>query len=267
MTTARSLLFVPGDRPDRFARAATSGADLVVVDLEDAVAPERKDAARAAIDDAVREGLRPAVRINAVGTPWHADDLDLVRRHGLLVMLPKAEEVALSALDGLRVVALVETARGLLDAPRIAAHPCVDRLALGHLDLAAELGVSPDNRTIVDAARVQLLIASTAAGLPGPVDGVTAQLRDPEWLRADLAAATAVGCAGKLCIHPDQIAPVHAALAPDEDEIAWARRVLASADAGVSVVDDRMVDAPVLARARTILARTGEARTEGEHPS
>lgn len=256
--TARSLLFVPGDRPDRFDKALASGADVVVVDLEDAVAPDAKATARDAVASALAAGARLAVRVNGVGTPWHDDDLALARRHGAAVVLPKADAASVATLPAeATVVALVESARGLLDAPAVAAAPAVVRLALGHLDLAAELGVSPDARPVVDAARVALLTASVAAGLAGPVDGVTPQVRDTGRLAADLAAATAVGCAGKLCIHPGQVEAVHAALAPSDDDLAWARRVLAAeaADgAGVLLVDGQMVDAPVLVRARRVVA-------------
>jgi citrate lyase subunit beta/citryl-CoA lyase len=263
--TARSLLFVPGDRPDRFAKAAAAGADAVVVDLEDAVAPAQKSAAREAVDGLLASGSKVAVRVNAVGTPWHDADVELARRHGAPVVLPKADAAALAAVDLTHVLALVETARGLLDAAEVAEHHQVRRLALGHLDLTAELGVSPQARTVVDSARTTLLIASVAAGLAGPVDGVTAQVRDADALADDLHAALALGCTGKLCIHPVQVPAVHAALAPDPATLAWARRVVAaqadSDGAGVLLLDGQMVDAPVLLRAHHVIALAEPSRT------
>ncbi len=272
VATASTFLFVPGDRPDRFARALASGADVVVCDLEDAVGPAAKDEARDQVAAAAAGGARVAVRVNAVGTPWHDADVAVAVEHGLPVVLPKADLSSVSSLHGRQevpMVALVETARGLLDAAGLAALAGVDRLALGHLDLAAELGVDPDVREVVDAARTTLVVASAAAGLVGPVDGVTPQVRDTDRLAADAAHAARLGLRGTLCIHPAQVAVAAAAHLPAGDEVAWAERVLAGAADGVALVDGRMVDAPVLARARQVLART-PARpaplTPGETP-
>ncbi|KQZ75736.1 MULTISPECIES: HpcH/HpaI aldolase/citrate lyase family protein [unclassified Nocardioides] len=265
---ARTLLFVPGDRPDRFDKAAAAGADLVVLDLEDAVAPDAKDRAR---DDVV-SWLRTtttaaAVRVNAHGTPWH--DADLAALSELLasgvactVMLPKAQDPAAVAAtvaslgDGAQVVALLETARGVLRAEPIAAVPGVVRLALGTYDLATELGVDPEDVAAMASARGALVLASAAAGLAGPVDGVTGDVRDADRLVADVRRAAALGFAGKLCIHPAQVAPTAATFAPDATEVAWAQRVVTAAEAagdGVLLVDGRMVDLPVVDRARRIL--------------
>lgn len=276
VATASTFLFVPGDRPERFERALASGADVVVCDLEDAVAPGAKEEARDHVVAAASRGAAVAVRVNAVGTPWHDADVSAATDHGLPVMLPKADlasATSLAARQQVPVVALVETARGLLDAAEVAALPGVDRLALGHLDLAAELGVDPDVREVVDAARATLVVASAAAGLAGPVDGVTPQVRDTARLADDAAHAARLGLRGTLCIHPDQVAVAAAAHLPSADELAWAERVLAATDGplapGVAVVDGRMVDAPVLAQARQVLART-PARpaplTPGETP-
>ncbi|MFE3998619.1 HpcH/HpaI aldolase/citrate lyase family protein [Nocardioides sp. YIM B13467] len=263
--TACIWLFVPGDRPERFAKAAAAGPDIVVVDLEDAVAPARKDAARAHVTDWLpRAGVTVAVRINAAGTTWHDADVAALAALGgpSLVVLPKAdspETVAaiLAALpDGSAVVALIETALGVARAIDLARSPGVVRLAFGSYDLAAELGVDPDHAPALAPARGNLVLASAVGGLAGPIDGVTGDVRDHERLTADVTAAAALGFAGKLCIHPGQVAPAAAALAPSPDEVDWAERVLAAAtEDGVTLVDGRMVDAPVVARARRIVSR------------
>jgi citrate lyase subunit beta / citryl-CoA lyase len=262
--SARTWLFVPGDRPERFAKAAGAGPDVVVLDLEDAVAPAHKDAARAHVTDWLpRAGVTVAVRINAAGTAWHhADIAELAALDGpSLVMLPKADSpetvaAVLDALpDGSAVVALVETALGVARAIDLARSPGVVRLAFGSFDLAAELGVDPDHAPALAPARGNLVLASAVGGLAGPIDGVTGDVRDHERLTADVMAAAALGFAGKLCIHPGQVAPAAAALAPTPDEVAWAERVLAAAtEDGVALVDGRMVDAPVVARARRIVS-------------
>lgn len=257
---ATTLLFVPGDRPDRFERALRSGADVVVCDLEDAVAVDAKETARDHVRDAAAAGARVAVRVNAVGTAWHEADVAMAVEHRLSLVLPKADRAAVAALaeldlGGTEVLALVETARGLLDAADVAAAPSVRRLALGHLDLATDLGVAPDVLTVMDHARTTLVVASSAAGVVGPVDGVTPQLRDAERLADDLTRAERLGMRGKLCIHPDQVAAATDRFAPSPQELAWASSVVTAERAGVAVVDGQMVDAPVLARARQVLAR------------
>ncbi|RSD07346.1 HpcH/HpaI aldolase/citrate lyase family protein [Amycolatopsis eburnea] len=249
--TARTFLFVPGDRPDRFGKAVASGADVVLLDLEDAVAPADKDAARAAVGTWLDGGGTAMVRINAPGTPWFDADAALVAARGVPVMVPKAEHPGV--LAGFReVVALVETARGVERAGELAAVPSVTRLAFGSVDLAAELGVDPDDREPFAYARSRLVIASAAAGLAPPVDGVTTDLRDDDRLAADVRYARRLGFGGKLCVHPRQVAPVQMGFEPTEAEREWARRVV-TAGASVSTVDGKMVDRPVLARARRIL--------------
>jgi len=263
----RTYLFVPGSRPERFAKALASGADAVVLDLEDAVAPEHKAAAREAVA-CFAEGAEPAVRarlvvrINDEATAWFVDDL---QRLGALppvaLMLPKAERVdtlqRVQALcPGRPLLALVETARGVLAAEALAACPPVARLAFGTLDYALDLGLSGDALGL-DAAASRLALASRAADLPPPVAGVTPDIDDQAQLLADLARARAHGFGAKLCIHPKQVAPIHAALRPTAAELDWARRVLAAADAGDGALqlDGRMVDRPVVERARRLLER------------
>lgn len=270
LTAASTLLFVPGSRPERFAKAAAAGADLVVCDLEDAVAPGAKHAAREAVVDWLGQGGRAAVRVNAPGTAEHADDLAaLSGLSGLAgVLVPMAErprdlaEVA-AALPGVALLALVETARGVRAAGELAAVPAVARLGVGHLDLAADLGADPDD-PLLQHARHEIVLSARAAGSAAPVDGVTPDVRDLARVTAEAAAARAGGFGGKLCIHPDQVAPVAAAFTPTDEELAWADRVLAVADEGLAVVDGQMVDLPVIARARAVRERAEPERSPRE---
>lgn len=256
VSAIRAPLFVTANRPERFAKAAASGADAVILDLEDAVAADAKDAARAALATDFTD-LPVIVRINAIGTPWHADDLAAVARlRPAAVMLPKAEDAdrvaSVAAQTRLPVIALVETARGLAHARTIAAAPGVARIAFGSVDFCADLGCA-HLREVLLPARSELVLASRLAGIAAPIDGVTVQLDDLSVSHDDAAHARALGMTGKLCIHPRQIAEVRRAFAPTEAEIDWARRVLASGDGAVSV-DGAMVDEPVRIRARAILA-------------
>jgi citrate lyase subunit beta/citryl-CoA lyase len=262
----RTYLFVPASRPDRYQRALASGADAVIIDLEDAVAPADKLAAR----DALRTWLaqRPAdaapvvVRINAFGTPWHGDDFALCAAPGVgAVMLPKAERAdacnAIAALRAdLRVIALIESAAGLAQVRTLAALPAVQRLAFGQLDFALDLGLRGHDEDDLAVHRAEVVMASRLAGLPAPIDGVTTALDDDARLRADVLRARRLGFGAKLCIHPKQVAPAREALAPSEAELGWARRVVAaagSAEGAAVAVDGAMVDAPVLQRARDLL--------------
>ncbi|MCU0919658.1 MAG: CoA ester lyase [Burkholderiaceae bacterium] len=267
----RSYLFVPGNRAERFDKALASGADAVVLDLEDAVTPDDKAIAR----DAVARYLRAAdgapnqrlvVRINGQDTPWFADDLVmLAATRARCVMLPKAEAVATvarvgAACPGIALLALIESARGVLHAEALAAAEGVERLVFGTLDFALDLDLV-DDPTLgplgLDAAASRLAWASRAADLPPPVAGVTPDIDDAVRLRADFARARAHGFGAKLCIHPKQVALVHEALAPGAAELDWARRVVAAAEgaSGALRVDGRMVDKPVLQRAQRLLAR------------
>ena len=250
-------LFVPANRPDRFAKAAVSGADAVILDLEDAVAPADKDMARASLDAGFTD-LPVIVRINAKGTPWHQADLAALRGKGFAaMMLPKAEcprtvAEVITALPDLPLIALIESAAGLAQARAIATVPGVARLAFGSVDFCADLG-SAHLREVLLPARFQLVLASRLAGLSAPIDGVTVQLDDPQVSAEDASHARDLGMGGKLCIHPKQIAAIRGAFAPSEEDLDWARRVLASGEGAVSI-DGAMVDEPVRMRARRLLA-------------
>ncbi|MCB1619751.1 MAG: CoA ester lyase [Thiothrix sp.] len=263
--TLRAPLFVPGNRPERFAKAAASGADGMILDLEDAVAAEAKTAARTALRCDFT-ALPVMVRINAVQTPWHAADLLAVRQLPVAaVMLPKAEQpeavaAVVAALEGhAPVVALIESAAGLAHARAIAALPGVERLAFGSVDFCADLGCAHQYAVLLPA-RFELVLASRLAGIAAPLDGVTTRLDDPAITQADARQARDLGMSGKLCIHPRQIVAVQAAFAPDAAEIDWAQRVLASGDGAVAV-DGAMVDEPVRIRARAILAALPDSGT------
>ena len=264
------MLFVPGNRLDRLGRAASAGADELILDLEDSVAQDAKNDAR----DAVVASLASApatVRINPTGTPWHDDDLAALAsaRQLRAVVIPKAEAtgdvraVARRLAPHVLMLPLIETARGLIAARAIAASNAVARVMFGNVDFALDLGITVSTgEPELLHARQELVLASRAARLPGPADGVHLHLDDGAGLRVATVMARNLGFTGKLCVHPRQIPIVHAALRPCEEDLAWARRVVqATVDAprGASRLDDQLVDEPVLARARRLL----ESAVEG----
>jgi citrate lyase subunit beta/citryl-CoA lyase len=259
-TLSRSFLFVPANRPDRFEKAARSGAHQVIVDLEDAVAPEDKEAARAHV--AQWEGRATViVRINGADSPWFAADLEMVRRSGItMVMVPKADPAALDLVakplgQRCRAVALIETVEGYANLRIICQNPVVSRLAFGNLDFGVDAGVTELNREL-DPVRLQIVLESRLAGLPAPIDGVTTSWSDTEAFSAEVRHAKALGLGGKLCIHPAQVGLVNDAFLPTAEEIAWAQRVMdATAGRGGAIaLDGKMIDGPVIDRARSILA-------------
>ena len=264
----RAYLFVPADRPERFAKARASGADAVIVDLEDAVAPDAKARARDALALALDASAPLVVRINAAGTPWFEDDLELCRHPGVAaVMLPKAEGIdALCTVVETTyhdVLPIIESARGLHEMENIARVPGVIRLAFGSVDLALDLGIdcAPDGAEIeLLAFRSQLVLASRLAGLVAPVDGVSTAIDELQRLHADTERSRRLGFGAKLCIHPKQLASVQAVFTPPPERIDWARRVckaFASAGGAAVAVDGQMVDLPVVQRARAVLRDAG----------
>jgi citrate lyase subunit beta/citryl-CoA lyase len=278
IATARTLLFVPGNRPERFDKAARSGADAVVIDLEDAVAAADKPAARTHIAQqwaALRAIDVPlVVRVNAVDGQVPADDLALVSAlPGLAaLMVPKAESAdtlaALhSATGGVALLPLIETAAGLDNVKAVAGAAGVLRLVVGSLDFMADTGIACDaEETELVPLRFAVAIATRLARRAPALDGVTVQTGDDIRLQADTRRALRFGFGGKLCIHPRQVAVVHDTLAPSAQELDWARRVLAAdaASAGAAVqLDGRMVDLPVVLQARATLARAARAVPPG----
>lgn len=265
---APAWLFVPGDRPQRFEKAAASGADEVICDLEDAVPAERKDQAREAVRQWLAHGGRAWVRVNAWGTEWYEQDIDrLAALPGLRgLMVPKAEaapeleQLGRRLLQNARessLVALVETALGVQRVQELASCRFVARLAFGSIDFAAEIDAEETDESLL-LARSSLVLASRAVGRPAPLDGVSLALDDAGAVSAAARRARALGFGGKLCIHPSQVAPVQAAFRPTPDEVAWAERVLAAArEAGgaVTVSEGRMIDKPLTDKAMRILSR------------
>jgi citrate lyase subunit beta/citryl-CoA lyase len=262
----RSYLFVPGNRPDRFAKAQQSGADAIILDLEDAVQSTEKDQAREAVAGWLSPEQSAYVRINGVGTPWFERDLEVVGMPGVLgLVLPKTEEpeqiaqVAACLTDQARVLPLLETASGIWNVLTLAQAPRVERLAFGSIDFQLDLGITGGQQELL-YARSRLVLASRVAGILPPVDGVTTTLNDLALLHNDVEHARRLGFGGKLCIHPKQVDAINRGFAPTDSELAWARRVLEEVEGsgtGVFQLDGVMVDRPVIERARSILARAG----------
>jgi citrate lyase subunit beta/citryl-CoA lyase len=259
----RSYLFVPGNRPDRYAKACATRAGAVIVDLEDAVAPAEKSGARQALAGWLSAQQRVLVRVNAPRSPWFADDLRACASEGVsAIVLPKAERAeeveAVSAICGSRpVLPLVETACGVWNVLAIAKARHVRSLLFGSLDFQSDLGASDDDLLY---ARSRLVLASRVAGIEAPVDGITQAIEDTELLRRDCERARALGFRGKLCIHPKQVDVVNRCFSPSEDDLAWARRVVeafAQSSGNVALLDGRMIDRPVLVRAQALLGEAG----------
>ena len=263
----RSLLFVPGSRPERFGKALTSGASRIIVDLEDAVGPQDKDSAREAVRTWLSAEHPVVLRVNGADTAWFGDDLTLCGHPGVsAVMLPKAEQPSVSEVmrAGARsIIALVENAAAFATLGLLAGTPGIERLAFGSIDFQADLGMRDATEDDLLAFRSALVLASRAARIGAPIDGVTVALDDEALLRADVLRARRLGFAGKLCVHPRQVAVVNAMFAPSAEEVAWARRVvdaIGAAKGNAVSVDGRMVDRPVVLRAEAILreAAAGE---------
>ncbi|RIX99654.1 CoA ester lyase [Aureimonas flava] len=278
----RSLLFVPGDRPDRFARAEASGADALILDLEDAVAAPAKDAARRAVAErlsAGRGGAQLLVRVNPLGTALF--DADLEALAGLApdaVMLPKAEgaasvracagRLARAGIDTPVLPIATETPAAIFQLGsyrEASAH--LFGLTWGAEDLPAAIGAAASRDEAgrftppYEMARSLALFAAHAAGVAA-IETVYPALRDPQGLDAFARRAARDGFTGMMAIHPAQVAAINAAFTPDAEAVAAARRIVdafaAAPDAGALQVDGRMVDAPHLAQARTLLNRAGD---------
>lgn len=262
----RSLLFVPANRPDRFDKALSSGADAVIIDLEDAVPPDDKAQARNAVAAWLSPQRKVYIRINAADTPWFRDDLALARMPGVAgVMLPKAERIdevftVACVGAGTAVLPMIESAAGLGNLQTIARAQGVQRLVFGSIDFQLDLGLNSDDDELLPY-RSQIVLASRLAGLAAPVDGVSTSIDDPAGLRGDAVRSRRLGFGGKLCIHPKQVDIVNTCFGPSEEELAWAHRVLeASARSGGAAVavDGKMVDRPVMMRAQAIVQEAGE---------
>jgi citrate lyase subunit beta/citryl-CoA lyase len=202
-------------------------------------------------------------RANSLATEWHAEDVAaLANLPGLAgLMLPKAEAAGdFSGMrartgDAIPLFALVETVRGVLNLPELCSAPGLARLAFGTVDFQVDAGVDGDGAEL-DAIRTAMVLRSRMAGLQAPVDGVTTNLTDDIALAADAQRSRRFGFGGKLCVHPRQVAPVNAAFSPTEIEVDWAERVLAalSGNHGAVAVDGKLIDKPIVDRARLVLA-------------
>jgi citrate lyase subunit beta / citryl-CoA lyase len=257
-----AFLFVPGDRPERFAKAAAARPEAVIADLEDAVAPERKLFARDAVKGALRSGFTAWVRINNVRT----DDgmLDLAMLGGqspAAVMIPKTRagdiDSVRARLPNVPIVALIESIGGVVDLEAIAGSPGVIAIAFGAYDLCAELGAVPTPEVLA-AYRSQMVFAARRSAL-NAIDAPFLDLEDIDGLAAEAARGVRFGFDGMLAVHPKQVAPIRAAYAPSEEQLAEARAVVAiAADGGAVRHGALMIDAPVVTAARRVIARSGE---------
>jgi len=257
---ARSLLFVPGDRPDRFRKATASGAHQVIIDLEDAVSLTTKNNARDSAASWLETGRSEGVRINASDTEWFDNDLTMLKAYPLAtVMLAKADAESLAhtvaSLPGQPVIALIEPVKGYMELRQLAAIQGVSRIAFGSVDFGVETGIA-DEGGAMTAIRTQIVLESCFAGLQAPVDGVSVNFRDEQLMHRDAIRSRQLGFGGKLCIHPKQVQIVNSAYRPEPSQLEWAKQVLAAFDesnGGATTVDGKMVDKPVVEQARSII--------------
>jgi len=277
---ARSWLFVPATRQERFAKAAASGADRVILDLEDAVAPpEKRDACRALLGASLPESVPVYVRVNAHGTEWFEEDLAVAAQLPITgILLPKADagEHVVRAAAALpasqRIVPIVETAAGLWNVLDVARAPRTERLAFGALDFQLDTGMRDEGDALA-YARSRVVIASKVAGVAPPIDSVSLVIDDEALVAADAERGRRFGFAGKLCIHPKQLGPTNRVFQPSEADVEWAEALLESlrarrpGDAGAFSFRGTMVDRPVIERARQILAQAGKIPAGGATPS
>ncbi|WP_237759921.1 HpcH/HpaI aldolase/citrate lyase family protein [Arthrobacter alpinus] len=271
-----SALFVPADRPERFAKAAAAGAGIVIIDLEDAVASSAKaDALSMALagiapTDSNHTTVRALIRVNQVGSPEHdAEVRELLAAakipgSGLLgFVVPKAEQPA--EVQSLRqrmpphfaLIPLIESAEGLVNSLELARVPGVTRLAFGAIDYALDINSGNGDR-FLDHARAQLVLVSRAAGIAAPLDSPSTDISDGGKVRDSALLARNFGFGGKLCIHPNQVNVVHEAFRPTPSEIEWATAVLGSSLGGASQLKGQMIDRPVIARAQRIIQNTNK---------
>jgi len=268
---ARSYLFVPGNRPERFAKACVSAADAVIIDLEDAVAPADKDAARAAVAAWLSPAHPVLLRINGADTQWFSDDLALCGLPGITaVVLPKAEHAdqvraVAACAPGIAVLPLIESAQGFFNVQSVAQTQAVQRLIFGSIDFQLDMGIEGDDLELL-YFRSQLVLQSRIAGIQAPVDGVTTAIDDVAQIQLETQRARRLGFRGKLCIHPRQVDIVNQCFMPSEESIAWAQKVLAAAHAaqGAAVaLDGKMIDLPVIRKAQEIAAEAARRSAPG----
>ncbi len=256
----RSALFLPASRPRAIGHARESAADLVILDLEDAVKPEEKDRARDAAVEAVEDDwpVPVAIRVNIIGSEWHSLDVDAVARSkAQYAVLPRAtsahlvREVAEAA--GKPVLAMIETAAGVLAAAEIAGETAA--LIAGTNDLRADLRIPPgQGRRPLQTALQMIVIAARAAGVAA-FDGVFNDLEDPEGFASECAEGRRFGFDGKTLIHPRQIEECNRAFSPTADEIARARRLVEAFGGGAERFEGEMIERMHVEAARRLLDR------------
>ncbi len=262
-TLGAALLFCPADRPDRFAKALDR-ADAVILDLEDAVAPDNRVAARDAIVASELDPSRVIVRVNELGTADFDADLAALEPTAFrLLMVPKADAGLIGHVpDGFSVIALCESAAGVVAAPELAKADRVVALMWGAEDLVASLGGSSSRladgsyRDVARTARSNVLLAAGAGGIPA-IDTVHIDIDDLDGLRAEAEDASASGFSATACIHPSHAEVIREAYRPSPEQVAWAKRVLGAAVAheGVFRFEGGMVDGPVLRHAEAVVRR------------
>jgi citrate lyase subunit beta / citryl-CoA lyase len=264
-------LFVPGDRPEQFPKAAATGTDMVIIDLEDAVSKGAKELARKATVDYLSGGAVAIVRVNSPSTAEFRDDLAaLSRGRPAAIMVPKferavhAEQVRSVFGESIPIVALIETPAAFRDLPTLLKEGRVAQAAVGTMDLAAELECMPDSKTI-EHARCTAVMASLIAGIARPLDGITANVADAEAAAYAARESRSLGFHGKLCIHPRQVRPVQEAFLPSVEEIDWARSIVSQTREGVAMIDGEMIDIPIIRRAQRIL-RQASAKHRPQDP-
>ena len=267
------FLFVPGTRPERFQKALDSGADAVILDLEDAVPEEEKELARNAIRSAwpsftQEQKGRLVIRSNSPGSKFYSADLILAKELDITcILIPKSESPdqingAALVLPNTAIIPMIETALGLEHLREIANSNQVIRLALGNIDLQVDLGMTCGvDETELQTARFQIVLASRLAEIAPPIDGVTPSTDNIEQITHDAKRAKRMGFGAKLCIHPKQIAIVQAAFMPSQEDLVWAKRVIEADKAskgGAVKLDGRMIDRPVVVLAQRTLALAGK---------
>lgn len=251
-------LFVPASQPDRFSKAQSSGADAIILDLEDSVADSEKEKARNNIVAEVSKLTVPViVRVNAIGTTWHEMDVKAVACLPIAaIILPKTENAAnIDKLPSdIPLIALVETAKGLVNLSNILKTRNLSRIAFGSIDFALDLSCG-SNQNALQLARSEIVLRSRAADVAAPWDGVTVQVDDLSELEVDCKHAVSLGFGGKMAIHPRQIKVILDSFRPSEVDIIWARKIVAASAAGAATqIDGSMIDKPILERAKRILA-------------
>ena len=258
----RSLLFLPASNSRAILRARESAADLVVLDLEDAVRPDDKEAARGVAVHAVAEPwpMPVAIRVNGAGTRWHERDVEAVAHSGAkLAVLPRTASPEQARLARERMaktlLVMIETAAGVLAAPAIARE--ASALIAGTNDLSTDLRLPPDaGREPLQVALQSIVLAARAAAVAA-FDGVFNRLTDPDGLSAECAESRRLGFDGKSLIHPDQIDPCHRAFSPSEADLDRARRLVEAATGGAERFEDAMIERMHVEAAKRLLARAG----------